>query len=471
MSNKSEILDKALPTAVEVEQAVLGALILERDAFFQVSELLSMNSFYDPRHQLIFETILNLTNQNKPIDLIIVTTELRNQGLLDKVGGPLYITQLTNTVTSALNIEHHSRIIQDAATARELISLTAKYNQQGYDQSLDIEDTLSGLQNDLIKILESGNNRESNIADAISEIESRINSNLNNPGLTGIGTGLFKFDQMSGGLQPTDLVVIAAESSQGKTSLVLTILKNAVLKYGAKAAVYSLEMSKAQLTARIIAQETDISAKKILNKALSKSDVSKVLNIASNLKSTPVFFDERSTNTIDQICNSIRKLKLKHGVNLVVVDYLQLVNSSLKNKTDESQIADIVRRLKNIAKELNISVVALSQLSRDRSNPKPNKNRLRGSGQIEEAADILILLWRPEEYGIMQFDEPFKGTSTAGLAEVIIAKGRNIGTGAFLLGFNEETTKFYDHEIRNELSPQYADYNPDAFIESNSVES
>lgn len=457
-----EKFDKIPPSAVEVEQAVLGALILERDAFYQVAEMLSVNSFYDHKHQLIFDTVANLINSGKPVDLLMVTQELKSRNILEEVGGPLYITQLANMVASAGHIEHHARIIQDAAVSRELICITGKYNQQAYDQHIDVEETLSGLQNDLVKLLETGNNQESTIADAVREVEVRIESNLNNHGLTGIGTGLTKFDQFTGGLQPTDLVVIAAESSQGKTSLALTILKNAVFKYGAKAAVYSLEMSKSQLTARIIAQETGISAKKILNKALSRFNLDDIQKVTNNLKYLPVFFDERSNNSIDHICNSIRKLKLKHGINLVVVDYLQLINSNLKNKTDESQIADITRRLKNISKELNISVVALSQLSRDRTNPKPMKNRLRGSGQIEEAADTLLLLWRPEEYDIDQFDQPYEDISTKGLAEIFIAKGRNIGTARFLLGFNEETTLFYDYSPEFENLKQY---NPDGFIE------
>ena len=236
--------------------------MLERDAFYSVNEFLNVDSFYLESHQIIFSTIEQLINQGQPIDLILVTQALKAAGNLDKIGGPLYITQLTSTVASAAHIEFHGRIIAQTATARHLIRVCAERMTQAYDESIDVEETMSGLQNDLISLFETGKNRESNIDDAIREIENRIEINQRRTGLSGIGTGLFKFDQFTGGLQKTDLIIIGGESSQGKTSLALTMLKNAVLKFGAKAAVYSLEMSKSQLVARIISQETNIPAKK-----------------------------------------------------------------------------------------------------------------------------------------------------------------------------------------------------------------
>lgn len=460
--DKKDIGGKIPPQAIDVEQAVLGSLMLERDAFYRISDILNANSFYLEKHQIIFNTIHNLINQGKPIDLILVTQALIVAGKLDEIGGPLYITELTSKVATAAHIEHHARIIAQTAIARELIRITTTAGAQAYDESIDIEETLSGLQTDLIGLLETGNNRESNISDALIEIKDRINWNQRNSGLSGIGTGLFDYDQFTGGIQKTDLIIIAGESSQGKTSLAVTMLKNAVMIYNARAAVYSLEMSKSQLVARILSQETDISAKKILNKTLANAEINEIIKVSESLNNLPVFFDENSSSTIDQICNSIRKLKLKHDINLVMVDYLQLVGSNLKNRTDESQIADITRRFKNVAKELNISVIALSQLSRDRLHPKPTKSRLRGSGQIEEAADLVLLIWRPEEYEIDTFSEPHKGIKAAGHAEVIIAKGRNIGTASFLLRFNPETTGFYDYSPYVESNKNY---NPNTYIE------
>ena len=450
---------KIPPQALEVEEAVLGALMIERDAYLSVSSIIDTGSFYKENHQKIFDVIKNLSVHNKPIDLIVVTQELRSRNILDEVGGPLIITQLTSRVASAAHIEFHARIIAQKFIQREIIRISSELQTKAYDDMLDVEDLISEAQNKLISIQETGQDGESTISDGIRGLNKRIVQNQKNTGLSGIGTGLNKFDKFSGGLQKTDLIIIAGESSQGKTSLALTMLKNAVLKYGAKAAVYSLEMDMVQLVARLVAQETGISSKRILNQKLTYEEINQTYSISDTIEKLPVYFDESSVSTIDQICTSIRRLKLKHDINLAVVDYLQLVGSGLKNKTDEAQLADITRRLKNTAKDLGISIIALSQLSRNTNgNHRPIKSRLRGSGQIEEAADIVLMVWRPETYGIAEFPEPHQGTLSAGLAECLIEKGRNIGTGSFLLKFNPETTGFYDY------TPEYYDepFNPKA---------
>ncbi len=455
---------KIPPQAIDVEEAVLGALMLEKDAYFSICDILTDQSFYKESHQIIFKTIQELVNQGKPTDLLMVSEQLKVKGLLDEIGGPVYITELTMHAVRAANIEYHARLIADKAMLREVIRFTSERGSQAYDQTMDVEDILSGLQNDLLKLFEVGSQRESTIAEAIHDLENRILQNQHNKGLTGIGTGLSKLDKFTGGLQKTDLIIVAGETSQGKTSFALTVLKNAVLNHKARAAVYSLEMSKEQLIARIIAQETNISSKDILNSPLSNEDVNKIVRANKTLSSLPIFFDESSSSSIDQICTSIRRLKIKHGINLAIVDYLQLVVPGSKNKSEEGQIAEITRRLKNIAKELNIPVIALSQFHRDKNNPRPNKSRLRGSGQIEETADIILLIWRPSEYGIPQFPEPHLGVPSQGLAECIVAKGRHYGTCSFLLRFDPKITGFYDYV------PEYQDefnrYNPDQHIES-----
>ncbi|MEE9574370.1 MAG: DnaB-like helicase C-terminal domain-containing protein, partial [Candidatus Neomarinimicrobiota bacterium] len=263
----------------------------------------------------------------------------------------------------------------------------------------------------------------------------RLNSDIE----VGIKTGLAKYDKFTGGLHCSDLTLIAAETSQGKTSLALTIFKNCVFN-GSKAAIFSLEMTKEQLVSRITAQETGIGAKNIMYNKLNPVEKQTVITQLLELQDMPIFFDESTSNDIDKICTSIRKLKIKHDINLVLVDYIQ----DMKGANDESGIAEIGRKLKNIAKELDISVVAISQLSRDKNNPEPNRARLRGSGQLEEKADIVLLLYRPEEYG-RTYSEPHEMTETLSTAQVKIAKGRNVGTGSFILGFNKETTNFYDY--------------------------
>jgi len=434
-----------LPQALDLEQALLGALILERDAYYQVAELLQEDSFYDARHRIVFKSIKELVQAGSPVDMVLVTQNLKNSGTLDSIGGASFLVELSNKVVLSHNIIHYARIIHDKWIARELVKITNNWNQQAQDEAIDVDDLLAGLQGDLVGVMENGVTGECCIADGLNELRGLIEQNQKSSGITGIGTGLFKLDNFTGGLQPSDLIILAAESGQGKTSLGLTIIKNAVVQFGAKAAIYSLEMSTKQLTARLVSSETNIPAKKLLNQALPNNQVAAVAKATKQMMNMPIYFDEKSTSTIDQICNSIRRLKLKHGVNLILVDYLQLITVEGKGKTEESQIAYIARRLKNIAKELNITVIALSQLSRDKDNSEPRKSRLRGSGQIEEAADIVILLWRPEEYGIEKFPSPYEKTDTQGLAMVLMAKGRNIGVGSFLLRFNAKTTAFSNY--------------------------
>lgn len=471
MGKKIDNLDhlgKIPPQAVDLEEAVLGALMVERDVYTEVADLIDSPTFYKTEHQTIFEVIKHLATNNKPVDVLVVAQELRNRNVLEEVGGPSYIAMLTSKVGSAAHIVYHAKVLAQKFMQRELIRISSEIQAKAFDDTSDVDDIISEVETSLVHIRETGKNNEFTTSDAIRELSQRIVRNQSNTGLSGIGTGLYNFDQFSGGMQKTDLVIIAGESSQGKTSLALTILKNATRKYNARAAFYSLEMDKVQLVARIIAQETGISAKKILNQKLTFEEVKVVEDASREVEDLSIFFDEGSTSTIDQICTSIRRLKMKHDINLVVVDYLQLVGSglSMKNKTDEAQIAEITRRLKNNAKDLGISIIALSQLSRaTTSNHRPTKNRLRGSGQIEEAADVVLMIWRPETYDIDEFGDPHTGIGTAGLAECMIAKGRNIGTGSFLLRFNPETTAFYDYDSRMELSPEF-NYNPDEFTEA-----
>ncbi len=270
--------------------------------------------------------------------------------------------------------------------------------------------------------------------------------NVSNLKITGIRTGLTQWDKHTGGLQPSDLVIIAAETSQGKTSLALTIAYNSAVNHAAKVAIFSLEMSELQLTARLTAMETGISSKKILFHPLSRYDWQDFNNKLQLLPAAQIYIDDCTNSNIDYIISGIKVAHMQHGIQVAIVDYLQLVKDGTK-KSDESEIASNTRRFKNIAKELNITVILLSQLSRQQT-PKPTINRLRGSGQIEEAADLAILLWRPEYYGIMQYeDSPLQ--NTAGTAEVIIAKGRNYGVGKFWLNFNPQTTSFSNIEYEN----------------------
>jgi len=354
---------------------------------------------------------------------------------LDEIGGPLYITQLTNRVASSAHIEHHIRIIQQKFAQRELIKISLKVQNKAYDDSLDIDDTFGFIQSEYSKVMGFGEDSSSTFKQASENLIQSLTSKVE----MGIKTGLHLYDKHTGGLHTSDLTIIAGETSQGKTSLALTIFKNCVLNGSSRAAIFSLEMTKEQLVSRIISQRTGIAANKIMYNKLMESEKYIVISEIESLKHIPIYFDESTTNNIDKICTSIRKLKLKNDINLVLVDYIQ----DMKGANDEAGVADIGRKLKNIAKELDISVIAVSQLSRDKSNPEPTRTRLRGSGQLEEKADIVLLLYRAEEYD-RQYSEPHEMITTINTAQVKIAKGRNVGTGSFIVGFNKGTTNFYD---------------------------
>ena len=292
--------------------------------------------------------------------------------------------------------------------------------------------------------------RISQIAEHITGLIKHM-ENVSNQKITGIRTGLKQWDSHTGGLQPSDLVVIAAETSQGKTSLALTIAYNSAINSGAKVAIFSLEMSELQLTARLSSMETGISSKKLLFAPLQNYEWEKFNTKMQYLPNADIYIDDCTNSNIDYIISGIKAAHLQHGIQVAVVDYLQLVKDGTK-RNDESEIASNTRRFKNVAKELNITVILLSQLRRE-SQPKPTINRLRGSGQIEEAADLAVLLWRPEYYGIQTYeDSPLE--NTAGTAEIIIAKGRNYGVGKFWLNFDSQTTRFTNIETYGTTNQQ-----------------
>lgn len=449
--------------AEEIEEAMLGAMLQDKDFYYLHADRINLDFFYSANNRTVFEIIDNTIKAGKNIDLRILTQILKDLGKYDEVS-PVYITRLVSKANEALyQSEDYFELLQRAYRRRKLENICIQSVTKIKDLTFEPEEVAAEIQKELIELYENSKQGVHIFADAIEDIQKRIAANLTTNGLTGLSTGLFKLDHFTGGLQKTDLIIIAAETSQGKTALVTNIAL-ASAKKKAKIAFYSLEMSKAQLTARILSIETGVSSKRILNNSLSKSELETVGKGIEDISTLSIYFDEKSTNSIDNICNSIRKLKLKFNIDIAIVDYLQLIQNNSKNKTEENQIAEVARKLKNIAIEQKIVVMALSQLSRDKNNPEPKTNRLRGSGQIEEAADIIILLYRPEEYQKTVFPQPFAHVNSKGLAQIHIAKGRNIGTGSFLLKFTPETTAFYDYVPEYEHEIQY---NPNAFIESN----
>ncbi len=438
---------KIPPQAVDIEEAVVASMMLERDCF--VNHPVKKEWFYSDGHQKIIECIEEMTNNSIPVDLAQVTKKLKDKGYLADIGGPVYVTKLLRRVSSAAHIEHHIRIIQQEYARRELIRLSAELSKKSFDETLDIDDVFSFAQGELSNIMSFDSEDSScSYEDATMELIEDLNSTVE----TGIKTGLSKYDNFTGGLHQSDLVIIAGETSQGKTSLAISILRHIAVKENVPMAVFSTEMTKKQLVSRMTAQQTGISAKEILYNKINKEHKDYLIQELLDAKNRPIYFDDQSNNDIDKICTSIRKLKIKHDIQIVLVDFIQ----DMKGADTESGVAEIARKLKNIAKELNIVAIGVSQLSRDRNNPRPNMSRLRGSGQLEEKADIIMLIWRPEYYQ-KNYSEPFENYPTENTAQVIIGKGRNVGIGSFILNFNKPTTNFFDYLKEYSEQQNYSD--------------
>jgi len=446
-------LGKIPPQAVDVEEAVLGALMLERDAF--INNPVIPEWFYKEEHRKIVSVISELVSESIPIDLLQVTMKLKNKNLLDEVGGPLMIMRLTDKVASAAHIGFHIQIIKEKFARREMIRVASELMQKSYDESIDIDDIFSHAQNELSAVMSFDSEDSSKTyADATDEVIESITSKVE----PGIKTGLYKFDKFSGGAQISDLIIIAAESSQGKTSLALSIIRN-MSNGSVPVAVYSLEMTSKQLVIRMTAQETGINSKNLLYNRISNDERQYVIPELKKRKNLPVYFDESSNNNVNKICTSLRKLKIKRNIQVALVDYIQ----DMEGSETEAGIGEIGRKLKNIAKELDICVIALSQLANDKANPAPTVARLRGSGQLREKADVIMLVYRPEYYG-KSYIGFFENYPVENTAEITIAKGRNIGVGKFMLNFNKSTTNFYDYHEAEKFD-ENGNFNPNAGIE------
>jgi len=419
---------KDIAEITKIQKVVIGYILNNPGLFVSNIELLSRDLFSDSVCRNVIRSYAELAKSGEP-DLL---------NLSEKSG--IGIDQLTNLYSSVdYNIDFKTAI---SALVTERITINLIQYTSEISRKITNGDDIYKVIADLKEFIASNDlkpvKRITQIDEQIRNLVKHMENVMNNK-VTGIRTGLLKFDNHTGGLQGSDLIVIAAETSQGKTSLALTIAYNAAINQAAKVAIFSLEMSEIQLTARLTAMQTGISSKKLLFQPLQRYEWETFNAKLGSLPNSDIYIDDCTNSNIDYIISGIKVAHMQHGIQVAVIDYLQLVKDGTK-RNDESEIASNVRRFKNIAKELNINVILLSQLSRQQ-NPKPTINRLRGSGQIEEAADIAILLWRPEYYGISQYeDAPLP--NTAGTAEVIIAKGRNYGVGKFWLNFDPSTTYF-----------------------------
>jgi replicative DNA helicase len=439
------------PQAQDLEEAVLGAILLESSAIDTIADVLKSEMFYSLPNQQIFEAIIKLYNSSRPIDIMTVAHELKQTGKLESSGGNYAVAQLTNRVASSANIEYHARIIAQKFVQRELIKSSTDTIQACYSDESDIFDTLSKC--DLIRdemLNKITVKKETTNADLLySTLLELEKVSDNGEGITGVSSGIAAIDKITGGWQNSDLIIIAARPSMGKSSFVLSIALNAALYSKVPVAFFSLEMSNQQLMLKQMSINTGIALHKFRKRQLTDLDFQKIHFQADEISETKVFWDDTPGISVTELRAKCRKLKRREKIGLIVIDYLQLMTSGEKRGATnrEQEISLISRSLKGLAKEINVPVLALSQLSRAvESRPgingkKPILSDLRESGAIEQDADIVSFIYRPEYYGI---DETESGLSTEGLAELIIAKHRNGAVDDVLMHFDKETTAFSD---------------------------
>jgi replicative DNA helicase len=442
----SESLGKLPPQALDLEDAVLGALMLEKNALNAVVEFLKPEHFYKESHKEIYDAIVTLFKESEPVDMRTVVNQLRKSGKLELIGGAYYIAELTAKVSSAANIEYHARVIIEMAIKRDLIQIASQIHHDAYEDVTDVFELLDKTEQSIFQISDSNlkknyDNMRNLMARAIQELQVLKE---HKDGLTGVPSGFTELDRMTSGWQRSDLVIIAARPGMGKTAFVVSALRNAAVDFKIPVAIFSLEMASIQLVNRMISAEAELESEKIKKGNLADHEWTQLVHKTSKLSSAPIFIDDTPAISILELRAKCRRLKAEHGIQIVVIDYLQLMRGE-QGGNREQEIASISRALKGIAKELNVPVLALSQLSRSvetrGGDKKPQLADLRESGSIEQDADIVMFLYRPEYYKITVDEE---GMPTQGTGEVIIAKHRNGSTGSVKLKFIGKYTKFAD---------------------------
>lgn len=451
--NKVPITDstgKLPPRDTELEEVVLGALMLEKDAYMNVCDILSPDSFYDPVNQKIYEAISTLGLNQRPIDMMTVTEQLRQNGTLKDVGGALHITELTARVYSAANIEYHAKIIAQKYLARRLITFASEIETSAFDESNDVEMLLQMAEGKLFDISQNQLKREVLQIDpvlnlALEQIQTAANTRT---GLSGLQTGYHELDKMTSGWQNSDLIIIAARPAMGKTAFILSMARNMAIDYNIPIAIFTLEMANVQLIKRIISNVADLEGEKIKSGQLTTEEWDRLNSRLRGIYGAPLYLDETPGLSITELRTKARRLVRERGVKMIMIDYLQLMNATgMKLGSREQEVSTISRSLKGLAKELNIPIIALSQLNRStetREDKRPVLSDLRESGAIEQDADIVCFIHRPEYY--TKSTEDAQGRDIRGLAELIIAKHRSGAVGDVNLRFVKSFARFENWE-------------------------
>ena len=444
------------PQAVDLEIAVLGALLIEKEAMLSVQDVLKPESFYKEAHQHIYKAMLDLSARIEPIDLYTVGQMLQKNGNLKDIGGPAYLAGLTQKIGSASHIEFHATIIAQKVIQRELIRAAGHIQKNAYDQTKDVADLLDMAEKEIFQISETSAKRDvqqaSNIiTKAMRMIEAASKDKDGGPG---VKSGFEKVDAITIGWQPSDLIIVAARPSMGKTAFVLSMARNIAVEQNKGVAFFSLEMSAEQLMMRLMVAESGLDSRDVRNGKINGEQWLHLEHSIAPLTTAPLFIDDTPALSIFEFRSKARKLKMQHDIQLIVIDYLQLMTGITDNKSNrEQEVASISRTLKAVAKELNIPIIALSQLNRSvesrGGNKRPQLSDLRESGSIEQDADLVAFIHRPEYYGLTE-DE--NGMPTTGIAEVIIAKHRNGAVDTVKLQFRKDQAKFLNLEEESPMT-------------------
>lgn len=469
---------KIPPQAVELEEAVLGAMMIDKKGIDDVIDVLSADAFYDQKHQEIYASIYQLFQNSEPIDLLTVSNLLKKNGKLEFVGGDFALIRLTQKVASSAHIEFHARIILQKYIQRKLISISSEIIENAYDESTDVFDLLDDAEAKLFEVTQGNLKKSSEDAGSlVKQALTKIQEIGNSEGMSGLETGFTKLDALTSGWQPSDLVIIAARPGMGKTAFVISMAKNMAIDFGHGVAVFSLEMSSVQLITRMISSETGLTSEKLRKGNLEPHEWEQLNVKVKKLSDAPIFIDDTPSLSVFDLRAKARRLVSQHNVKIIVIDYLQLMTAGGKaGGNREQEISMISRNLKALAKELSVPVIALSQLSRAvetrGGSKRPLLSDLRESGAIEQDADIVSFIFRPEYYGMTEWDDD-EHTPCEGQGEFIVAKHRNGGLDNIRLKFTGHLAKFSDLEegFSSEFqSSMNADFPEDPFASEGGID-
>ncbi|MHB9040156.1 MAG: replicative DNA helicase [Melioribacteraceae bacterium] len=445
---KLKAASKLPPSVPEVEMAVLGAMLIDNDAVPKAIEILKPESFFDKRNRIIFESMSSLYESNEPIDTVSVYEELKKSGKGEEAGGAAYLSKLTQDISSAANIDYHARVVLEKWILRQLIHSSFEIASAAYEGSEDVFDLLDAAEAKIFQISEKGikesfKSMDKAVKEALELIEAIHSKSI---GTFAVPSGFFELDDLLGGFQKSDLIIIAARPSMGKTAFAMSAARNAAIDHGVPIAVFSLEMATIQLATRLISAEARINAHNVRTGKFKPEEGAKISRTVHKLSKAPIYIDDTPAISILELRAKARRLKNEKNIGLIIIDYLQLLSASYNMESREREISTISRSLKALAKELNIPVIALSQLNRQvesRTDKRPMLSDLRESGSIEQDADVVLFLYRPEVYGITQFSSgDMNGETTEGVAEVIIGKQRNGPIGDVKLRFIKDYARF-----------------------------